>query len=61
MKIVGLILIMVGCIMAMILGSVIGETIFGDGFVGRIIGVGIGFLMILGLVYIGQQTNILGE
>lgn len=53
-----LILIMVGCGLALFFGFGMGIFVFGDNLFGKIAGVGLAFLMILGLGYIGEQTGV---
>ena len=56
--IIGRIVILTGCVIALIFGWGIGTGIYGGDILGRLIGLGIGFLMILGLCYIGENLEI---
>ena len=51
--------IMVGAIFALFAGFAVGGTLFGDTFVGKIVGMLIAGLMILGLGAVGKDTGVL--
>lgn len=51
--------IMVGCVFSLFAGIAVGGVFFGDTLVGKVVGLAIAWLMIVGLGAIGRETGVL--
>lgn len=59
MKYLIYIIIMVGSIFALFMGFAVGNVLFGDTLAGKIVGLAVAGLMILGLGAVGKETGVL--